>query len=437
MRIARHSVGNHMTDGPVAGGGLRIVRRVGWMDGLRGVAAMQVMLLHYVTAFLPAIGVFQPRLMHYGWEIWFIQTPLFYLFDGYSAVNIFFVLSGVALTYSFAANPSALAAGIRRRLVRLGVPMIVSILLAALFWRLLPSQHTIAAHITGSEDWLGRITPGTFSIADVIHQAVLEGMLAGYRGSSMLPSPWQLALGLRTTLDAFNPPLWTLHTEFYGSLLILCLVAIRHVSGTKTHGILCVLVGISFSKSFIALFLVGHVAAFWLPSSTHSPRFRYGGVIVCLLGLLLCSMQTNPILNEAIALLYRVLPAPLIGPAVLLSQCQSSIGAVLVFIGVAMTPACRRGLELSFFRWLGKISFSLYLTHFAFLFTVVCAIFNMMSQHYSFATSMGISSLLGFCASFGIAVLFEKFVDGPAILLSRMVGSPKGPADRSSLNQVA
>ena len=81
-----------LTDSPAPKGISRDERRIGWMDGLRGVASVQVVLLHYVTAFLPAIGMFQPRLAHYRWELRFIQTPLFYPFDGYSAVSVFFVL---------------------------------------------------------------------------------------------------------------------------------------------------------------------------------------------------------------------------------------------------------------------------------------------------------------------------------------------------------
>jgi peptidoglycan/LPS O-acetylase OafA/YrhL len=34
---------------------VREAQRVAWLDGLRGIAAMQVVLLHYVSTFLPAV----------------------------------------------------------------------------------------------------------------------------------------------------------------------------------------------------------------------------------------------------------------------------------------------------------------------------------------------------------------------------------------------
>ena len=409
-------------DGPALKGISRDVRRVGWMDGLRGVAAVQVMLLHYATAFLPAIGMFEPSLAHYRWELGFIQTPLFYPFDGYSAVIVFFVLSGVALTYSFGARPLGLVGGVGRRLVRLGVPMVASILFAALLWRLMPDQHSIAATVSKSEAWLGRSTPGEVSISSVMHQVFLEGLLAGYSETSMLPWRWHATLGLRSSYAAFNPPLWSLHAEFYGSMLILFLVAIRDIGGAKLHAISCALVAIAFAKSFVILFIVGHVAAYWLPSIASSFPWRRIGLFVCMVGILLCSMQTQPSLNGIIDLVYHSLPSPAAGPSLMLSRYQGAIGAILVFIGVAMSPACRRILQLPIFRWLGKISFSLYLTHFALLATAMCAIFNIMSQHYSYGISVAITSLIGISASFGIAILFERFVDRPTISLSRAVG---------------
>ena len=63
--------------------------KVPYLEGLRGIAAMQVVLLHFVTGFLPNTA-------QHAWP------PLRVLFDGHTAVYVFFLISGAVLTPSFA-----------------------------------------------------------------------------------------------------------------------------------------------------------------------------------------------------------------------------------------------------------------------------------------------------------------------------------------------
>ena len=205
--------------------------RLLWLDGLRGIAAVQVVFLHYASAFLPAIGLTAPGLAHYGWEMSVIHSPLFLPFDGYSAVYIFFVLSGVALTYSFGSTPFAIGPNVLRRVIRLGIPMAAAMTLAAGWFLWLPHAHTVAGTITNSTTWLSAIGPSTATPGDFLHQLLLEGMLAGYNETSSLPLVFRQILHLAPLPASFNPPLWTLHVEFVGSLFILALVALKSLSG--------------------------------------------------------------------------------------------------------------------------------------------------------------------------------------------------------------
>ena len=64
--------------------------RVTWLDGMRGMAAAQVVLLHYASAFLPSMAFVNPALPHYRWESVVANTPLFFVLNGYAAVYLFF-----------------------------------------------------------------------------------------------------------------------------------------------------------------------------------------------------------------------------------------------------------------------------------------------------------------------------------------------------------
>ena len=73
-------------------------RRIAYLESIRGLAAIQVLLLHFFLAFAPDLAAPNPS-SALGGAIHF--SPLYFLYDGYSAVYIFFCLSGYVLTRSF------------------------------------------------------------------------------------------------------------------------------------------------------------------------------------------------------------------------------------------------------------------------------------------------------------------------------------------------
>ena len=391
------------------------MKRVEWMDGLRGLAAMQVLLLHYVSAFLPAIGLMQPELAHYGWERYFIQTPLFMPLDGYSAVYLFFVLSGVALTYSFNSRPLALTAGVVRRAVRLGVPMAVALVLAGVLLALFPEARGTVAKMTGSEGWLGALAPLPVNVGGIAHQIAFEGMLTGYSDTSFWPSWVVRFIDLVPFKDTYLGPVWTLHVEFVGSILILILVSLRSLAGPKIHCIVCIVFLVFFTASALVLFVVGHLAAAWLPRLPTSRLMTATGISLLLGGIILCTSGQSDL---GMALLKFLPPAP-IGVTVSSITIVRMLGSILVFSGIAITPPLQRGLKQPAIKWLGKISFGLYLTHFALLITAVSCLFTVISPLLPYGIAVATTTIVGISTSCWIAGVFEKWVDRPAIELSR------------------
>jgi peptidoglycan/LPS O-acetylase OafA/YrhL len=398
-------------------GTVREAPRVGWLDGLRGIAAMQVVLLHYASAFLPAIGFMESRLVHYSWERAFIRTPLGFLFDGSSAVYLFFIMSGVALTYAFSARPLDVLPAITRRLIRLGLPMAAAILLAATLFSLLPDAQQFAAEQTNSE-WLSHVTPLDISATVIAHQIAFEGMLTGFKTASLLPGWVTEGLGLVPSEQSLNPPLWTLHVEFYGSMLVLLLVGVRASGGRAVHAMTCIILGLGnlFTLSPLSLFIVGHVVALWLQRIEGRWWQTAVGSASLMSGILLCTADRLGPVSMLFGLLSRIRTGQPDDWEVL----QKMIGACLVFGGLALLPVLQRHLQRPSMRWFGKISFSLYLTHFPFLLTCVAALFTVLNGTLPYAASLAIASISGIAASLAVAALFEHWIDRPAIYLSRM-----------------
>src|SRR3981189_1343473 len=82
--------------------------RIAYLESIRGLAALQVLLLHFLAAFAPDLVFSLPATAAVAGYIHL--SPLYFLYDGSSAVYIFFALSGYVLTRSFErhlARPSA------------------------------------------------------------------------------------------------------------------------------------------------------------------------------------------------------------------------------------------------------------------------------------------------------------------------------------------
>ncbi len=392
--------------------------RLGWLDGLRGFAAMQVVLMHYVFAFLPAVAIAYPRSVGELSAAGVAGIPLVYAYDGHSAVYLFFIMSGVVLTQAFSSNTFRFPPAILRRLIRLGLPMSAAIVLAAGLFMLLPDAHAVAGARSGS-GWFRNIGPGTISVYTMVHEIVFEGLLAGYDTSSLLPAWLRWPIALTPLSLGFDAPLWTLHIEFVGSLLIMLLVALRASASRGAYRAICVILGCALVLSPLVMFIAGHLAADGLRHRAPRPRRALAGSALLVAGILVCSVKTT----APVAAVWTLLPSPLLGLPGDAGVLQSMIGALLVFAGLGSLPVVQRLLDRPAPRWLGKISFSLYLTHYPILATGVALGFNRLGETLPYDMRVAIAGFAGLAASIAIAVLFERWVDRPSIALSRTVAN--------------
>lgn len=391
--------------------------RLGWLDGLRGLAALQVVLMHYVFAFMPAVAMSYPLAVRDLGAAEILQIPFVFAYNGHAAVCLFFIMSGVVLTRAFAAQPFAVSAAVARRLIRLGCPMIAATLFAAALLAVLPDAHVVAGQRSGS-GWFRDIGPSVVSVYTIGHQIALEGMLAGFSTVSMLPSWVQGFLGLSSMKEAFDVPLWTLHVEFCGSLMVMMLVAARFAMSPKAYRIVCAILVVDFALSPMILFIIGHMVADYLTDVSGPQRRIWPGCALLAAGILLCSVKTV----APIAAIWAWLPPPSVGVPGDAAVLQTMIGALAIFAGFCRLPSLQRRLAQAAPRWLGKISFSLYLIHYPVLCTAVAFGFNHLITRLPYGFSIAVASAGGFGLTIVIAILFERWIDRPSITLSRTVG---------------
>jgi len=366
--------------------------KVQYLEGLRGVAAVQVVLLHFVTAFLPDTAEHA-------------APPLRVLFDGHTAVYVFFLISGAVLTPSFARG-GAWPRQAAKRLVRLGIPVGAAATIALALSAALPSAHLDAALVSGS-GWLAMDSSGAPTVVHLLREIGLDSLLLGYREYTLFaPIAGHLPL-LEHSLDA---PLWSLHLELYGSLLVLLLVRLRARSVWWHRATIIACAGL-FGTHPMFLFVLGHLCA----ARLHRDPIPWLGSGLIVLGLAMSASKDWGIVEAVRVAIARL--APVAAPN--LFQFQSQLAALALFLGTLLSPTTQWLLACKPCRVLGRLSFSIYLLHFPILFTLGCAGFVPLAGALAYPAAVAVTF-----AGFALAVLiaaavFEHWIDRPAIRLSR------------------
>ena len=280
--------------------------RLGFLDGLRGWGAVSVVLYHAFCSGLAPAPAFE-------------QLRYFVLLNGFFAVQVFFLVSGFALSFRYLVdgNMGKLAVIAVGRYIRLAIPILAA--------------------------------------CSVMHVAMLAGLTSGDRLPRFAPfltfDPTighLLKFGLFDVFSDYIPaesyigPLWTMRPELLGSYLLLASVAAFRQVPLRMVLFCAVAAALFWSAgaigAYLAMFMIGAVLADsfnrgWLervPNKLSLALIAFGGLAVFL-----------PVSME---------------------KCLI-IGAVPFVIGCIAHPTVRGWLESRLSHQLGQLSFPLYLIH--------------------------------------------------------------------------
>lgn len=345
------------------------------LDGLRGVAAL-VVVLHHGLLVSPELatasyagGAGSPD----SWVWWATFTPLHLAWAGKEAVYIFFVLSGFVLALPFVgASQPRWTTYFWKRLLRIYPPVWASLVFAA-----------------GSVWLVPRVTSPDFSpwinLHDERARMLTDALLlwgAGSLNSPLWSLQWEMAFSLLLPLYVVfvNRPRRSWLPAMAALVLLICLFELIHLT----------------EAAYLLMFAVGALMA------ASSETLRKWGT-----GLHRCRQWAAVIGASLILLCSRwIIPTPVpVGLAV-------TGAALLVFVCIAWKPAV--GLRQNLFaHWLGLRSFSLYLVHEPIIVSV--------------ALGLRTSDALSVCfvaipLSFLASEVFFRLVERPSHHLSRAVG---------------
>lgn len=290
-------------------------KRLASLDGVRGWAALFVLASHLVC------GVFVGLIP--------LSTipVLNVLLDGHLAVFIFFVLSGFALTIKFVEKPGSYSVmqAVGARYFRLAPPIALVSVATYLLLQFHLMFNIEAGYLTRLPAWLGSFYNFDASVTSVSKFALYRVFFRYDPASS------------------YNSNLWTMPIEFQGSMLVFSIVAVFVTPARRNFFTLPIAAVASIfllSAPSLACFIFGYVLA----ECYHSPLEDNKGVKLA-----------------ALVVLPIVLGIKTLFPYERTTDtCDALLASGIVF-AVVFSPFYSRLFSSAISRFLGKISFPLYL----------------------------------------------------------------------------
>ena len=357
------------------------------LDGLRGVAALMVLVYHIFEGF-----AFAGATNGVGDGI--IRT----LNHGHIAVDFFFILSGFVISYAYDDRWQKMSIGgfFKRRLIRLHPMLVMGAVIGA-----------VAFLFDGCMRWDGSVT----SVGWVL-TALLLTMF-------MIPAVPGAQYEVRGNGEMFplNGPMWSLFFEYVGNILYA--LVIRRLS-TKALAVLVVVLGVLHAYFFVGdLSGYDSVGVGWTIDSVNF----WGGAVRMLfpftVGMLLARKSSARSVKGAFwicsALLIVIFSVPYLAydKAISINSLCEVICIAIVFPFIVWLGACGKSenkITSRINRFLGDISYPLYIVHYPIMYIFYKWLIE--NQKYTLGETFG-ASMFVIVSSILLAYACLKLYDIP------------------------
>lgn len=309
---------------------LPVSNRIEYLDSMRGIAATSVLWSHFVHGYqLPS-----------PWDQVITHSPLAILWDGFAAVSFFFVLSGFVLSlkyFKYHESPN-----VRRdsfieyfiaRVGRIWAPYCFVVMVSLFLKRFLFFQ---VETIPQQTEWIQSF----WKNQTLLKHLVLEtNLFVQPNLFTLLPQAWSLYVEM--TLSLFIPIAVVLAVNHFYHLLAVSVLLVLSLN----------------APVYVFHFGFGLILAKYFRA--HSSKWKSLKVkwksLILLIGIVLYGFMNT----VEIYLPLRIHDS--------ISTFAKGLGSVSILFAVLSSSRLQKILSHSFFRHLGKVSYSIYLCHFAIL----------------------------------------------------------------------
>jgi len=367
--------------------------RVSYFDSIRGLAALIVVIHHYVTTFYPEVTFGNGGMLARLFEM----PPFGLLVAGKFAVCLFFILSGYVLSYKFLGSKmllSSFLSAILKRPIRLGGIVLVTVAMGAALWYFeLFFIHKVG--VLNNNDWFANFWHG---------KIVIESFLRDF-----FFFPFGHA-------HLYNMPLWTIKMELYGSFLVFGFLYL--FSNYRYRWFAYVVILLLLAGTFYINFFLGIIFADIYKTKPVKLSKGRARLLLCFSGLSFLYFSSYPshVSHETIVhTIYGLLPQSS-------SLNYAILAASSFFIFVLLCDRLKDILKSRKLLFLGKISYSLYAIHFLVLGSFSSYVFCKLNLYVSYGLSFAIVLFVSIFVIVIIATILHRYVDIPTMRIAGKFG---------------
>lgn len=393
------------------------LRSTAWLDGLRGLAAFEVLIYHYVDFWInPEPGYGDSEEFKQFFRLPFFRSA----YDsGRAMVCTFFVISGFVLTQrslkllrakDYSSVFTVLSSAIFRRGIRLFGPVILPLMMGFILVRL-GKRGGI------TNDYLPYYESFWTQLVHWFHETMRYLSIFRWYGS---------AFG-GDLMHKYEAVVWTLPMEFYCSMAIYVILLLTARMTVKTRRIVCIVIALYALIQFgwaVSCFSYGMALGDAMIDNHQANHTRTVFYTVCLLlGIFLAGAPQRGLIEDKTSAFgynwwWALLPESYFKLDV--NYTGWAFSGMLITTAASQLYYVRRLLEGPLCQYLGKISFALYLNH-----VWIRDLFGHRVQWHTLATlsarsfwygiSWAVWMIVMVFINFFVAAWFERLVDAPVV----------------------
>lgn len=371
--------------------------RVGWIDGVRSVACVFIVMHHFLLAFYSDSYYGTDALGNPGGSIalWWSQSPVSVLTNGNFWVCVFLVISGYVLSIQCfqKAEFGKIQKMLFKRYFRIALPVLVLSFIVQLMMMTNLFTNRLVSQFTDSK-WLS----GYYAEVPEFKQVFLNGLIdAGFKG-----------------VNLYSNAFWMLKYVLLGGFLayVLAIIGTNRKRYIYVFYVFVLWVFYHIAIYYCAIIVGVMLAHYMYYYGKQLPA--YFNLFLFVLALFLGGYPTGVLKPTNV---YGLLWGPDPGKTHI-------VGATLFIFAISQTPILMRLFSNGVLVRLGKISYAIFLVHIPVLFSIGCYAFLIfyrmgVNYHVTVFTTMLITYFFVFC----IAYMFEKYVERNCSRLTNWIES--------------